>query len=131
MTAEKAYRVFFETYDNLEAIRKQQRLLLKPKYIESFGNNTKRRLEEKSKDLRSVVYKVPFLRDIEKFGTEFVGFCEDTLRAYKTVKAAHPISRELSSLEEKLKTENLSDSKKQTLCNQVERLVEKLNEIHS
>ena len=47
------------------------------------------------------------------------------------MKAAHPISSELTGLEEKLKTENLSDSKKQTLCNQVERLVEKLDEIYA
>ena len=47
------------------------------------------------------------------------------------MKAAHSIESELSSLEEKLKTENLSDSEKQTLCNQVERLVEKLVEIYA
>ena len=88
-------------------------------------------LEEKSKDLRLVVDTVPFLRDIEKFRTEFVGFCEDTFRAYKTVKAAHPIESELSSLEERLKTENSSDSAKQTLGNKVERLVEKLDEIYA
>ena len=46
MTAEGAYRCFFETYDNLEDNRQQQRLLLKPKYFESFDNDTKRMLEE-------------------------------------------------------------------------------------
>ena len=51
MTAEGAYRCFFETYDNLEDNRQQQRLLLKPKYFESFDNGTKRMLEEKRKVL--------------------------------------------------------------------------------
>ena len=51
MTAEIEYRGFFETYDNLEANRKQQRLLLNPKYLEAFDNDTKRMLEEKSKIL--------------------------------------------------------------------------------
>ena len=61
MTAESAYRGFFETYDNLEANKKRQRLLLKPKYLEAFDNDTKRMLEEKSKVLERVVDKVPFL----------------------------------------------------------------------
>ena len=131
MTAESAYRGFFETYDNLEVNRKQQRLLLKPKYLEVFDKNTKRMLEEKSKVLRSVVDKVPFLRDIEILRTDFSGYCEDTFRKYKTVKAAHPIFSELTNLENRLKTEISSDSEKQTLCNQVERLVEKLDEIYA
>ena len=130
MTAESAYRVFFETYDNLEANRKQQRLLSKPKYLEAFDNDIKRMLEN-VKDLRWVVDKVPFLRDIERFRKEFVGYCEDTFRAYKTVKTAHPIESELSILEEKLKTENVSDSEKQTLCNHVERIVEKQDDIYA
>ena len=50
---------------------------------------------------------------------------------YKTVKAAHQNESELSSLEEKLKTENLSDSKKQTLSSQMERLVEKQDKIYA
>ena len=47
MTTEGADQCFFETYDNLEDNRQQQRLLLKPKYFESFDNDTKRMLEEK------------------------------------------------------------------------------------
>ena len=77
------------------------------------------------------VVEVPFLRDIQRFRTDFVGDCEDIFRAYKTVKAIHQIESELSSLEENFKTEKLSDSKTQTLCNQVERLVEKLNKIYA
>ena len=127
MTAESAYRVFFETYDKIEANRKQQRLLLNPKYLKASDNDTKRVLEEKSKDLIWVVDEVPFLRDIEKFRTDFVGYCEDPFRANKSMKAAHQIESELSSMEEKLKTENLSDSEKQTLYNQVEPLVDKLD----
>ena len=90
-----------------------------------------RMLEKKGKDFRWVVEEVPFLRDIEKFCIEFVGYCEDTFRAYKTVKTAHSIESEQLSLEEKLKTESLSGSKKQTLCNQVERLIEYLDEIYA
>ena len=86
---------------------------------------------EKSKDLRWVIDEVPFLRDIKRFRSDFVGDCEDTFRAYKTVKTAHQIESELSSLEEKLKVQNLNDSEKQTLCNQVERLVEKLDKIYA
>ena len=115
MTAESAYRVFFETYDNLEANRKQQRLLLKPMDLEAFNNDAKLMLEDKSKDLSWVVDEVPSLRDIKRFRTDFVGDCGDTFQAYKTVKAAHQIESESSSLLEKLKTENLSNSKKQTL----------------
>ena len=131
MTAESAYRVFFETYDNLEANRKQQRLLLKPKYLNAFDNGTKRMLEEKNKGLRWVVDELPSLRDIEKFRTEIVGYCENIFRAHRTVKAGHSIKSELWNLEEKIKTENLSDSEKQTLCNQVERLVENLGKIYA
>ena len=110
MTAESAYRVFFETYNNLEANRKQQRLLLKPMDLEAFNNDAKLMLEDKSKDLRWVVDEVPSLRDIKRFRTDFVGDCGDTFQAYKTVKAAHQIESESSSLLEKLKTENLSNS---------------------
>ena len=129
MTAESAYRGFLETYDNLEANRKQQRLLLKPKYLEAFDSETKRMIEEKSKDLRWVVDKVPFLRDIEMFRTEFLSHWKDVFR--KSVKTAAPIVSELTNLEKKLKTEISSDSEKQTLCNQVERLVENLDKIYA
>ena len=67
VSAERAYQYFLETYDDLEENRKQQRLLLKPKYFEIFDSDTKRILEEKSKVLRWVVEEVPFLRDIENF----------------------------------------------------------------
>ena len=60
MTAESAYRCFFETYDNLEVNRKQQKLILKPKYLEAFDNDTKRMLEEKSKVLRWELTKYYF-----------------------------------------------------------------------
>ena len=92
MNAKSAYRGFFETYDNLETNRKQQRLPLKPTYFEAFDNDTKRMLEEKSNVLRSVVDKLPFLRDIEMCRTDFSGYYPDTFRGYKSVKAAHPNS---------------------------------------
>ena len=49
VSAKKAYQCFFETYDELEENRKQQRLLLKRKYFEIFDSNTKRILEKKVK----------------------------------------------------------------------------------
>ena len=104
---------------------------MKQEYLEILDSDTKRLLEENSKVLRRVVEKVPFLRDIENFCTGFSSYCEDTFQTYKTVKAALSIDSELSNLEAKLKVENLSDSEKQTLCNQVERLVEKLDEIYA
>ena len=76
--------------------------------------------EEKSKVLRWVVDKVPFLRHLDGFRTKFFGCCKDTFRAYKSVKAVFPIVIELSDLQRKLKTEILRDSEKQTLCDQVE-----------
>ena len=129
MTAESAYHGVFKMYNNLEAKRKQQRFLLKPKYLEAFDNDTKQMLEEKSKVLRWVVDKVPFLRDIEMFRTKIFSHWKDKLRPNKSVKAAAPIFSELTNLENRLKTEISSDSEKQTLCNQVERLVVKLDEI--
>ena len=67
----------------------------------------------------------------EMFRIDFSGYCEDTFRAYKTVKVAQPISSELTNLENRLKSEISSDSEKATLCNQMERLVEKLDEIYA
>ena len=129
MTAEGAYRRFFETYDNLEDNRQQQRLLLKPKYFESFDNETKRMLEEKSKVLLWVVDKVPDLRDIEDCRTVVVDYRKDTLRWYKLLEDSVPIENELLELEKKLKAEILSESEKQIRCDHAERLLEKLDEI--
>ena len=113
-----------ETCIELEENRKWQRLLLKPKYFEIFNSDTKRILKEKSKVLRLVVEKMPFLRDIQIYRTDFVDCRKDTLRAYKLTEAHKQIYNELSELEE----ENLSDSQKQTFCNQLEELVKKLDE---
>ena len=55
VSADKAYQCFFETYNELEENRQQQRLLLKPTQFENFDSNTKRILEKKSKVLRWVV----------------------------------------------------------------------------
>ena len=99
MTVEGAYRVFFETYDNLEANRKQRRLLLKPKYLEAYDNDTKRTFEEKSKDLRWVV------ETSKNFAQKSSVIVTTHFEHTKTVKAAHSIESELSSLEKlKLKT---------------------------
>ena len=94
MTAEGAYRCFFETYDNLEDDRQQQRLLLKPKFFESFDNDIKRMLEEKSKVMRWVVDKVPDLRDIEDCRAVVVDYRKDILRLYKLLEDSVPIENE-------------------------------------
>ena len=83
VSTERAYQCFFETYDELEENRQQERLLLKPKFFEIFGNDTERILEEKSEVLRWLVEKVPFLRDIERFCTKLVDCPKETLRANK------------------------------------------------
>ena len=83
-----------------------------PKYLEAFDNDTRRMLEEKSKVLRLVVEKVPFLPVIERFRTEFVDSRKGTIRAYKLVEATKSIYKALPMLEKKLKAENLSDSGK-------------------
>ena len=124
----RCYRCFFETFDNLEDNRQQQRWLLKPKYFENFDNDTKRMLDEKRKVLRWVVDKVPDLQDIEYCRAVVVDYPKDTLQEYKFLEDSVPIENELLKLE-KLRAENLSDSEKQTLCNQAERLLEKLDKI--
>ena len=129
MSAEGAYRCFFETYDNLEDNRQQQSLLLKPKHFESFDNETKRMLEEKSKVLPWVVDKIPDLQDIEDCCAVVVDYRKDTLRWYNILEDSVPIENELVEFEKKLKSENLSDSEKQILCDQAERLLEKRDEI--
>ena len=131
MTAEGAYRCFFETYDDLEDSRQQQRLLLKPKYFENFDNDTKRMLEEMKKVLRWVVDKVPDLRDIEDCRAVVVNYRKDTLRLYQLLEDSDQIGNELLELQEKLKAENLSESEKQTLCDQAERLLERLDGIYA
>ena len=81
--------------------------------------------------MRWVDEKVPFLRDIEGFRTEVIDCRKDTVRAYKLVGAAKPIFNDLPKMEWKLKAENLSDSDKQTLCNQMEELVEMIDEMYT
>ena len=86
MTAadESAYRCCFETCESLEDNKKKQTLPLKAKYLEAFDNDIKRMLQEKSKVLRWVVDKVLFLRAIESFRTECVGYWKDIFRAYES-----------------------------------------------
>ena len=74
---------------------------------------------------------MPFLRDIERFRTEIFDFRKNTLRVYKLMEAHKQILKKLSYLEKKLWAENINDSKKQTLCNQMEELVKKLEEKHT
>ena len=111
VSAETPYQCFFKTYDELDGNREQQRLILKPKYFKIFDNDTKRNLEEKSKILRWVVEKVPFLRDIERFRTELLDCRKNTIRAFQLVEATKPYYNELLKLEKNLKSENLSDPK--------------------
>ena len=86
-------------------------------------------LEEKSIVLRWVVDKVPDLRDIEDCRAVVVDYRKDTLLWYKLLADYVPIGDEFSELEKKLKAENLRESEKQILCDQAERLLEKLDEI--
>ena len=109
VSAKRLDQGFFETCDKLEENRKQQRLLLEPKYFENFEIDTKRFLEEKSKVLRSVVGKVHFLRDIESFRKKVADCQKDTVRACKLVEAAKPTYNDLPNLEKKLKAENDSE----------------------
>ena len=88
-------------------------------------------LEEKSKVLKCLVDKVTILRDSECLRTKLVGCGKNRFRSYKSVKTAYPILSELTNVEKKLKTENLRNSAKETLCNQVEQLVGKLDEIYA
>ena len=128
MSAESAHQGFFETYNNLEANRMQQKLLLEPKFLEVSHNVIKRILEEKWQSFETGIWQSTISPRHQKFPHKICRLLEKQIRGYKSVKAACPILSELSNLEKKLKTENSSDSEKQTLCNRVERLVEKLNE---
>ena len=51
------------------------------------------------------------------------------MRWYNILEYSVPIENELAELEKKLKSENLSESEKQILCDQAERLLEKRYEI--
>ena len=79
--------------------------------------------------MRWVVDKVPDLRDIEDCRAVVVDYRKDTLRWYKLLEDSVPIENELLELEKKFKAEILSESQKQTMCGQAERLLEKLDEI--
>ena len=129
MKAEGAYRCFFETSDNLEDNRQQQRLLLKPKYFENLDNDTTRILQEKKKVLRWVVDKIPDLRFFEDCRAVVVDYWKETLQVYKLLGDYVPIENEMSELEKKLKGEDLSEPEKQILCDRAERLLEKLDEV--
>ena len=97
---------------------------MKPKNFENFDNDTKRMLDEKSNVLKCVAEKVPLLRCTERCHTDVSDCQKNTLREFKKVEAAAPILSELSKFEKKLKAENISNSEKQILCNQIEELVE-------
>ena len=86
-------------------------------------------LEEKSKVLRWVVDKVPDLPDIEDCRAVVVDYRKETLRWYKLLEDSVPIENDLLELEKKLKAEILSESEKQIMCGQAERLLERLDEI--
>ena len=64
MTAERVYRCFFETFDELEENRQQQKQLLKPKYLENIDADTERKLGERKNALQWLVEKVPQLKKI-------------------------------------------------------------------
>ena len=126
VTAERVYRSFFETYDELEENRQQQRQLLQPKYLENFDADTDRKMGERKNVLQWLVEKVPQLKKSEKCRTEVIN-CKDAIRLVKSEKKFTTFYREMSKLEEEFKKENLSDSLKQALCNKLEELLTTLD----
>ena len=127
---EKTYQCFFETYDKLKENREKQRLFLTPKCSKNLEKDTNRMSEEKRQILWWLVDKVPSLRVNENFHSEFVDCPKDRLQAYKLVEAADPVLNELSILEKRLKAEKSNESEKETLCNQLKQLAEKLDEVY-
>ena len=79
--------------------------------------------------MRWVVDKIPDLRFFENCRAVVVDYRKDTLRVYKLLGDYVPIENEMSELEKKLKAEDLSEPEKQILCDQAERLLEKLDEV--
>ena len=77
----------------------EQRLPLKPKYFENFGNYTKRMLEEKSNVLPWIVDKVPFLRNLESCCTAVVDYRKAILRAYNLEEVAVNVFNEVLNFE--------------------------------
>ena len=126
VTAERVYRWFFETYDELEENRQQQRKLLKPKYLDSFDADTEQKLGERKNVLQWLVEKVPQLKKFEECRTEVIN-CKDAIRLVKLDQKFTSFYREMFKLEEEFKKENLSDSLKQTLCNKLEELLTTLD----
>ena len=86
-------------------------------------------LEEKSKVLQWVVDKIPDLQEIEDCRAVVVDYRKETLQGYNILEDSVPIENELVELEKKLKSEDLSDSEKQILCDKAEWLLEKRVEI--
>ena len=74
-------------------------------------------------------WQVADLRDIEDCRAVVVDYRKDTLRWYNLLEDSVPIENELLELEKKLKAEILSESEKQIMCCQAERLLERLYEI--
>ena len=72
VTAERVYRFFFETYDELEENRQQQKKLLKPKYLDNFDADTEQKLGERKNVLQWLVEKVPQLKKFEECRTEVI-----------------------------------------------------------
>ena len=83
VSTEGSYQWFFESYDELEENRQQQKITIKTRFFENFDSDKKCILEEMSKILRWVVEKVPFLGDIERFRTEI---CDCRKRQLKTIQ---------------------------------------------
>ena len=81
VSAERAYRCFFETYDEPEDKRHQQRQCLKPKYSDSFVADTERKMHEKKKTFKWLVEQIAnFEKKIELCRKEIVNHRKDNPR---------------------------------------------------
>ena len=129
--AERAYQCFFETYDDLKKRRQQQRQLLKPKYLDSLDNDTKRILEEKSFAMGS--WKNALSRRHWKFPQRSPRLSERHHATLHNVTSQECESfyRDAAKLEEQLGSEHFTDSRKQALCSKLEQSVTKLDSSHA
>ena len=102
LTAERVYRCFFETYDQLEENRQQKRQLLKPKYLENFDADIERKLGERKNVLQWLVEKVPGLKEIEEYCSRVIN-CKDAIRLDKPEQKRMSTHIEMAKLTDLLK----------------------------
>ena len=67
MSAEKAYRCFFETYDKLEEKIQPQRQLLKQNYLEKLGVDSEQKLDENNKTLKWLFEQITKFEELKEY----------------------------------------------------------------